>query len=217
MGKRSVPSSGSPTLVQELNLSCQGYKLIAGIDEAGRGAIAGPVVAGAVILSQSAGSAEWLTSVRDSKELTPSQRHALFDIIVGKAVAVGVGVVGADTIDDIGIVAATRLAMCQAVEQLACVPDFLLIDCIGLSELPIKQRSIVKGDKLSFSIACASIVAKVTRDRIMADLDRRYPGYGLADHKGYGTERHLAILRELGPSPIHRRSFAPVKEFVISP
>ncbi len=217
MNKRWVPSPEPPTLVQELCLSCQGYKLIAGIDEAGRGAIAGPVVAGAVILSQSVGDAEWSTSVRDSKELSPSQRRVLFDIITEEAVAVGVGIVSADIIDDIGIVAATRLAMCQAVEQLAYLPDFLLIDCVGLPELPIKQQSIVKGDKLSLSIACASIVAKVTRDRIMADLDRCYPGYGLADHKGYGTGRHLARLRQLGPSPIHRRSFAPVREFVVLP
>ncbi len=212
-----MPSLRPPTLTRELELNCHGYKLIAGVDEVGRGAIAGPVVAGAVILHQSVGSTDWSDLVRDSKELSPSQRSFLFNVIIREAVAVGVGIVDSETIDVIGIVAATRLAMCQAVRQLACPPDFLLIDCISLPELPIGQQPIVKGDKLSLSIACASIVAKVTRDRIMVDFDRRYPGYGLAGHKGYGTGYHLAQLRRLGPSPIHRRSFAPVRELVVLP
>lgn len=212
-----MPGLSPPTLTRELNLMCRGYKLIAGLDEAGRGAIAGPVVAGAVILPRSVGNADWSNLVRDSKELSLLQRSLLFDVISKEAAAIGVGIVDSETIDAIGIVAATRLAMCQAVRRLACSPDFLLIDYISLPELPIKQQPIVKGDKLSLSIACASIVAKVTRDRIMADLDRRYPGYGLAEHKGYGTERHLAQLRRLGPSPIHRRSFAPVRELLVSP
>lgn len=217
MVSRHRPNSELPTLANELNLCCQGYKLIAGVDEAGRGAIAGPVVAAAVILPQSISGASWSIWVRDSKELSPPQRSLLFDLIVKEAVAVGVGVVDSMTIDAIGILAATRLAMRDAVAKLACLPDFLLIDYVNLPQLTIEQKSIVKGDKLSLSIACASIVAKVTRDRIMTDLDRCYPGYGLAEHKGYGTEQHLARLRRLGPSPIHRCSFAPVRELNISP
>lgn len=211
-----MPSPDPPTLVCELNLISRGYKFIAGLDEAGRGAIAGPVVAGAVILPRSVENADWSALVRDSKELSPLQRSLLFDVISKEAVAVGVGVVDSETIDAVGIVAATRLAMCRAVRQLACPPDFLLIDCISLPELPIGQQPIVKGDKLSLSIACASIIAKVTRDRIMVDLDRCYPGYGLAEHKGYVTQQHLMQLYRLGPSPIHRCSFAPVKELMVS-
>jgi len=217
VARRRIPDSRLPTLDEELKLSYQGYKLIAGIDEAGRGAIAGPVVAGAVILPKSVGSASWLTLVRDSKELSPLQRNRLFEMITKEAMAVGIGVVDSKTIDAVGILTATQIAMCHAVASLAYLPDFLLIDCVTLPQLAIKQNSIVKGDKLSISIACASIVAKVTRDRIMADFDRSYPGYGLAEHKGYGTGQHLAQLRRLGPSPIHRRSFAPVKELVIPP
>lgn len=217
MNRRRVPGQELPGLTEEFKLLCQGYKYIAGLDEAGRGAIAGPVVAGAVILPWRVSNSGWLALVRDSKELSPSQRSFLFDLILKEAVAIGVGVVSAETIDSIGIVAATRLAMCQAVRELVCSPDFLLIDFVDLPELAIGQKPMVKGDKLSLSIACASIVAKVTRDRIMIDLDRRYPGYGLAEHKGYGTEHHIAQLRRLGPLPIHRRSFAPVRELVVLP
>ena len=217
MARRQLSNLGPPTLDEELKLSYQGYKLIAGIDEAGRGAIAGPVVAAVVILPQSVGSATWSTLVRDSKELSRVQRSLLFELIIKEAIGVGVGVVDPTTIDAIGILAATQLAMCNAVAKLPYVPDFLLLDCMKLPQLAIEQKSIVKGDKLSLSIACASIVAKVTRDNIMIDLDRRYPGYGLAEHKGYGTAKHLAQLRRLGPSPIHRCTFAPVKELAISP
>lgn len=206
-----------PTLAEELKLVCQGYRFIAGIDEAGRGAIAGPVVAGAVILPPSVGSMAWTSLVRDSKELSPARRCLLFDIIAREAVAIGIGIVDSTTIDTIGILAATKLAMCQAVGHLVCHPDFLLIDCVTLPQLTIAQKSIIKGDKLSVSIACASIVAKVTRDRIMTELDQRYPGYGLADHKGYSTGQHLAQLCRLGPSPVHRCSFAPVKELIVLP
>jgi|YelNatPaOPRAMG01_1025707.scaffolds.fasta_scaffold23288_3 ribonuclease HII len=217
MAKQRGRDQQLPTLTEELKLICQGYRFITGIDEAGRGAIAGPVVAGAVILPQSIGTMAWSSSVRDSKELSPSKRCLLFDIIVREAVAVGIGIVDSETIDTIGILAATKLAMCRAVGQLVYRPDFLLIDCVTLPQLTVAQKSIIKGDKLSLSIACASIVAKVTRDRIMIELDQCYPGYGLADHKGYGTGQHLAQLRRLGPSPIHRCSFAPVRELIALP
>jgi ribonuclease HII len=200
-----------PSLVEENGLSSQGYRLIAGIDEVGRGALAGPVVAAAVILPQFA-DFPWLKSVRDSKEIPPAKRESLFSLIEEGAVAIGIGNVAPEIIDSIGILNATKMAMCQAVEQLSCSPDFLLIDCLRLPQLRISQKPIIRGDKLCLSIACASIIAKVTRDRIMAELDQFHPGYGLAQHKGYGTKQHLSCLLQRGPSPIHRYSFAPVRE-----
>jgi ribonuclease HII len=205
------PVSEPPSLNEENGLSARGYRLIAGVDEAGRGALAGPVVAAAVILPQSA-SFPWLKSVRDSKEVPPAKREFLFDLIKQEAVSVSVGIIAPQTIDVIGILNATKIAMCHAVEQLACPPDFLLIDFLRLPQLRISQKPIVHGDKLCLSIACASIIAKVTRDRIMVELDQLHPGYGLAHHKGYGTRLHVSCLRQHGPSPIHRHSFAPVRE-----
>ena len=201
----------TPSLIEENGLSARGYRLVAGIDEAGRGALAGPVVAAAVILPQFP-DFPWLKSVRDSKEIPPAKRESLFCLIQQEAVASGVGVVPPQTIDLIGILNATKVAMCQAVEQLACSPDFLLIDWLTLPQLHISQKGVTRGDKLCLSIACASIIAKVTRDRIMIKLDRRYPRYGLAQHKGYGTRQHFSRLCEHGPSPIHRYSFAPIRE-----
>jgi ribonuclease HII len=200
-----------PSLVEESGLCDKGYRLIAGIDEAGRGALAGPVVAAAVILPPCP-VFEWLKSVRDSKELPAAKRESLFVLIKQDAIAVSVGIVASQTIDVIGILNATKIAMCHAVEQLASPPDYLLIDFLLLPQLRISQKGIVRGDKLCLSIACASIIAKVTRDRIMVELDQLHPGYGLADHKGYGTKKHVSCLRQNGPSPIHRHSFAPVKE-----
>jgi ribonuclease HII len=200
-----------PTLGEENGLSMQGYRLIAGVDEVGRGALAGPVVAAAVILPQLA-NFPWLSLVRDSKELPPAKRDILFIRIKEEAVAVGVGIVEHNVIDSTGILNATKIAMSQAVAKLAYSPDFLLIDALTISKLRTAQKGIIKGDKLCISIACASIIAKVTRDRIMIELDQLHPGYGLACHKGYGTKQHLACLQQLGPSPIHRRSFAPVRE-----
>jgi ribonuclease HII len=136
----------------------------------------------------------------------------LYDHIKQDAVALSVGIIAPQTIDVIGIVNATKIAMCHAVEQLTTPPDFLLIDFLRLPQLRIAQKPMVRGDKLCLSIACASIIAKVTRDRIMVDLDRLHPGYGLADHKGYGTKMHISCLLQNGASPIHRRSFAPVIE-----
>jgi len=200
-----------PSLVEEKELGTKGYVLVAGVDEAGRGALAGPVVAAAVILPPSP-KFRWLKSVRDSKELPKARRESLFDEIQRDAVSISVGIIAPQTIDVIGIVNATKIAMCHAVEQLATPPDYILIDFLRLPQLRISQKAIVRGDKLCLSIACASIIAKVTRDRIMVELDGQHPGYGLADHKGYGTKKHLSFLNQNGPSPIHRHSFAPVTE-----
>jgi len=204
-----------PNLDEEDKLKSQGYELIAGIDEVGRGALAGPVVAGAVILPNPA-NLPWLELVRDSKELNSRKRDSLFDLINKEAVAVGIGIIPPQTIDSINILKATKLAMMQAVEKLTRQPSFLLIDRITLSQCPIPQRGITRGDKLCLSIACASIIAKVTRDRIMEEFDQTYPGYGFARHKGYGTGKHISCLRKLGPSPIHRLYFAPVRNIITS-
>jgi ribonuclease HII len=204
-----------PNLYHENELKSQGYELIAGIDEVGRGALAGPVVAGAVILPHPA-NLPWFTLVRDSKELNYRKRESLFDLITKEAVAVGIGIIPPQMIDSINILRATRLAMMQAVEKLPKQPNFLLIDRLSLSQCPIPQRGITRGDKLCLSIACASIIAKVTRDRMMEEFDKTYPGYGFARHKGYGTGIHLSCLRKLGPSPIHRLYFAPVRKIIIN-
>ena len=209
--KSHKPTSEPPSLVEENGLSSRGYRLIAGIDEAGRGALAGPVVAAAVVLPQCADFPR-LRSVRDSKEIPAAKRDFLFPLIEEEAIAIGVGIVAPEIIDSIGIINATRIAMCQAVEHLTCSPDFLLIDWLSLPQLRISQKGIARGDKLCLSIACASIIAKVTRDRIMVELDVRYPAYGLAQHKGYGTRQHFSRLCQHGPSPIHRYSFAPIRE-----
>jgi ribonuclease HII len=189
----------------------RGYQLIAGIDEAGRGALAGPVVAAAVILPLPF-KADWQDDIRDSKQLTPARREHLYSRIREAAVAVGIGMVTHDVIDGHNIVIATRLAMRLAVADLTTAPHSLLIDYVRLTEIPLPQKSLIKGDQRCFSIACASIIAKVARDRLMTRLEQTYPGYELAVHKGYGTRGHLDKLRQHGPCPIHRRSFAPVRE-----
>jgi len=204
-----------PNLDEEDKLKAQGYEFIAGIDEVGRGALAGPVVASAVILPHPA-SLPWLGLVRDSKELDSRKRESLFALISKEAVAVGIGIVPSQVIDSINILKATKLAMMQAVEKLPKQPNFLLIDRVTLSQCPIPQRGITRGDKLCLSIACASIIAKVTRDRMMEEFDQIYPGYGFAQHKGYGTGGHISCLRKLGPSPIHRLYFAPVRNLIAS-
>ena len=198
-----------PTFDQEAVLQAQGYRLIAGVDEVGRGALAGPVMAAAVVLPLSA-DLPWLRLVRDSKQLSPKQRERVFDLVQRAGIPFGLGSVPHATIDEVGIVQATRMAMAQAVESLPSRPDFLLVDALSLPEVDLPQKGIIRGDQLSFSIACASIVAKVSRDRQMMELDGMYPGYGLARHKGYGTRQHLQCLGQLGPCAIHRRSFAPV-------
>jgi ribonuclease HII len=175
----------------------------------GRGALAGPVMAAAVILPLGA-DIPWLKLVRDSKQLSPRQRERVFDLVRGAGIPFGLGSVPHATIDKVGIVRATRIAMAQAVEALPSRPDFLLIDALTLPEVDLPQKGMIRGDQLSFSIACASIMAKVSRDRRMTEFDGVYPGYGLARHKGYGTRQHLQCLGQLGPCAIHRRSFAPV-------
>jgi len=218
-----------PNLREEMALYAEGYRHIAGLDEAGRGSWAGPVVAGAVILPivrldlsqepvlseacpEPCRRIEGLEGVRDSKQLTPRQRERQYGIIKSAALAMGVGIVPPEEIDRIGIVPATRQAMGRAIAQLAPPPDFLLVDYLSLPELSTShQKSITRGDALSLSIAAASIVAKITRDRLMVELGARYPGYGFARHKGYGTPQHRESLARLGPSPIHRLSFAPMR------
>lgn len=202
-----------PSLVEEVKLRAQGYQLIAGIDEVGRGALAGPVLAAAVILPCQIDT-PWLNQVKDSKQLSPAKRQLLFGHIYEVAISVGIGMVRHEVIDDQGIAKATRLAMKSAIDQLSPPPESLLIDYIRLPEVPLPQKGITNGDELCLSIACASIVAKVTRDRLMVELDKIYPGYGLAKHKGYGTKQHLSCLRRLGPSSIHRQSFRPVRDMI---
>jgi ribonuclease HII len=186
----------------------RGYRCVAGIDEAGRGPLAGPVVAAAVILP----AGLILPGVDDSKKLSPELRDALFEVISREALAVGVGFGDHELVDRINILQATLSAMRDAVLCLEPTPDFLLIDGISAIPMNIAQRTIKKGDSLSYSIAAASIIAKVTRDRLMVQYDALYPGYGFAAHKGYGAASHLAAIASLGPSPIHRKSFRGVKE-----
>jgi ribonuclease HII len=203
-----------PSFSEEEILAAQGYQRIAGIDEVGRGAIAGPVVAAAVILPRHI-EAPWLAEVRDSKLLTPARREFLCHHIREIAVSIGIGMIPHSLVDAHGIVRATRLAMKAAVEQLSPPAESLLIDYMRLPEVRLPQKGITNGDNLSFSIACASIVAKVARDKLMVEFDEVYPGYGLARHKGYGTRQHIASLCRLGPCPIHRQSFRPVREILL--
>lgn len=201
------------TLAFEQRARSRGYRLIAGIDEAGRGALAGPVVAAAVILPMGVR----IDGVDDSKKLSPEKRERLFDVIMSQALRVGVGMAGHRVIDRINILQATRLAMQEAVGKLSPQPDYLLIDGITTIASPLPQKTITKGDSLSLSIAAASIIAKVSRDRLMRELDQKYPGYGFAGHKGYGSSDHLEAIRRLGPSPVHRLTFGGVKEHVACP
>ncbi|MCS7283879.1 MAG: ribonuclease HII [Anaerolineae bacterium] len=199
-----------PDLSQEQELRACGYRWVAGVDEAGRGAWAGPVYAAAVVLPLDRSDLPaLLADVRDSKQLSPSQREALYPLIREVALAVGVGWAEVEEIHALGILAATRLAMVRAVAQLDKV-DALLIDHIHLPEIPLPQRSLSKADQRCLSVAAASIIAKVERDRKMVELDRQYPGYGFAAHKGYGTPQHRWALERLGPSPVHRRTWRPI-------
>jgi ribonuclease HII len=185
-----------------------GARMIAGIDEAGRGPLAGPVVAAAVVLPIGCS----LPGVDDSKKVPESKREILFDLIHREAIAVGVGISEAVVVDRINILQATLTAMRQAVEQLVVGADYLLVDGISRVPLDLPQQTLTKGESRSISIAAASIIAKVTRDRLMVQLDREFPGYGLADHKGYGTREHLAAIARLGPTTIHRLTFRGVRE-----
>jgi len=208
-----------PTLEEEVALLSQGYSFIAGVDEAGRGSLAGPVVAAAVILPLGIpfrfDPDECLAcfeGVRDSKQLPARERDRLFEVIMQHAVAVGVGIGSVEMIDERNILLATKYAMREALAQLTIPPQALLLDAIHLPGIELLQRSIIKGDALCLSIAAASIIAKVTRDRMMIQMHEHFPTYGFAQHKGYGTEYHLVALREHGATPHHRRSFAPVRE-----
>ena len=190
----------------------QGYCSVAGVDEAGRGALAGPVIAAAVVFPRGA----VIPGINDSKKLTPAQRDGLFGLIMDKALAVGVGSGDHLLIDRINILQATLSAMKDAVLSISPNPDYLIID--GISKIPVNihQRTIKKGDSTSISIAAASIIAKVTRDRLMEGFENQYPGYGFAGHKGYGCAAHLEAIARLGPCMIHRKTFRGVREHVKS-
>ena len=202
----SAPSSGL-----EEELRNQGFGLIAGIDEVGRGPLAGPVMAAAVILPQEL-DYPWVVDVRDSKVLTAATRDRLSFQIKEVSLAWCIGEASSREIDRIGIVAATQLAMCRAVRSMSPMPDCLVIDALELPDLDIPQYPVVHGDALCRSIASASIVAKVERDRLMKSLDPRYPEFGFVRNKGYGTPEHLAALEHNGPCDIHRKSFAPIRK-----
>jgi ribonuclease HII len=173
----------------------------------------GPVVAAAVIMPENI-KARWKSRVRDSKQLSPEVREYLSPFIKETAISFGIGSTPNDIIDTVGIARATCIAMISAIQQLAPQPQFVLIDYVRLHELMIPQKGIIRGDSLCFSIACASIIAKVYRDRMVIEMDGDYPGYGFAGHKGYGTREHIACLREKGPCPLHRRSFRPVSDII---
>jgi ribonuclease HII len=205
-----------PTLIHEKRLWHDGYRRVAGLDEAGRGAWAGPVVAAAVILPPDDPElALRLKGVRDSKTLTAPRRGVLLEVVQQHALAWGIGAVPSAEIDELGIVWATRKAMSLALRALSSPADYLLIDHLTLPDVPLPQYSLPKGDVRILSIAAASIVAKVSRDRMMIDLDTRFPGYGFCQHKGYGTEQHQRALAALGPCALHRLSFAPLQELIV--
>ena len=193
-------------LAYEKELYTQGIQLIAGVDEVGRGPLAGPVVAAAVILPENCK----IPGLNDSKKIPKSKHKEIYEAVLQNAIAIGIGVKDNQVIDQVNIYEATKLAMMEAIGQLEPQPQHLLIDAMRL-DLPISQTSIIKGDANSLSIAAASIVAKVTRDQMMEEFDREYPGYDFAQNAGYGTAKHLAGLEQLGVTPIHRRSFEPVK------
>lgn len=194
--------------VFEKKARAQGYQIVAGVDEAGRGPLAGPVVAAAAILNEQ----NPIAGLDDSKKLTPKKRDTLFEILQAEAVAWGVGMAGPAEIDDINILQASLLAMKRAVDDMSSQPDFLLIDGLFKIPSPLPQEPITKGDSRSASIAAASIIAKVTRDRLMQAYHETYPEYGFAGHKGYPTKAHKAAIRQYGCCPIHRRTFKGVKE-----
>lgn len=208
MARRYADLPPCPNLAFEQALWKAGVRLVAGIDEAGRGPLAGPVAAAAVILPADPQVEERLQGVRDSKQMSPSARQAARLRIIEAAQAWGVGFASAQEIDELGIFPATRLAAQRAMDGLALYPEYLLLDYLFLRESSLPQTSLIKGDCRSLSIAAASVLAKTARDAVMLELDAQYPGYGLAAHKGYGTVAHRQAIRLLGPCPIHRRSFA---------
>ena len=187
----------------------KGYKYVCGIDEVGRGPLAGPVVTACVVMPYD----EMISGVFDSKKVTKKNRERLYDEILSSALSVGISVVNQDTIDKINILNATKLGVKIALEGLKQRPDVIMVDALNnMDTLGIPYDSIIKGDAKCYSIAAASIIAKVYRDRLMKIYDKAYPGYGFADHKGYPTEEHIKAIEKLGPTPIHRMSFAPLKK-----
>lgn len=212
---RKAASKPSKRFAYERALLAQGCSAIAGVDEAGRGPLAGPVVAAAVIFPAErirlGLRGEW-RGLNDSKQLSEKQRELFFELISSQDdILRAVAVVDVETIDRVNILQATHRAMNQAIAQLSCEPQHVLVDGLRVPSLRWPHTPIVEGDSLSYSIAAASVLAKVTRDRMMHAYDREFPGYGFASHKGYGTEQHLEALARQGPCPIHRRSFAPVR------
>jgi ribonuclease HII len=207
-GRRNPSQPDRPTLDREDELRRAGHRLIAGIDEAGRGAWAGPVVAAAVILDPA--EVSHLAGVNDSKQLSPRQRDRLYQIIIDHCVAYGLGQSSGEEIDSIGILPATRLAMQRAVNALAPQPDALIIDAVRLPQVSKPQVVFNFADSISLSVAAASILAKVSRDRLLVELDAQYPAYQFARHKGYGTQIHRAALQSVGPCAVHRQSFKPI-------
>lgn len=195
----------------EKSLYARGIELIAGVDEVGRGPLAGPVVAAAVILPKLCK----IKGLNDSKKIPKSKHEAIYNQVMKEAVAVGIGMKDNYVIDDVNIYEATKLAMIEAIEKLNPQPEHLLIDAMNL-DLPIEQTSIIKGDANSLSIAAASIIAKVTRDKMMADYEQEFPGYAFAKNAGYGTKEHLSGIDKFGVTPIHRRSFEPIKSIIKS-
>lgn len=209
-----------PSFKEEQKLRRKGHRFIVGIDEAGRGPLAGPVVAAAVIFSPQTfnfygRSRDWTRLVKSSKKLTARKREELYKIIIKEAVDWKVGIVSEKVVDKINIFQASLLAIERALRKLKSQPDFLLVDGkFTLINYPVNQKAVVRGDEKVFSISAASIIAKVTRDRIMKNLDKKYPVYGFKKHKGYGTRLHFARLNKYGPCQIHRQSFKPVKKLI---
>lgn len=199
--------------IHEKRLSVNGFSRIAGVDEAGRGPLAGPVVAAACILAKDS----YFEHLNDSKQLTPEMRERLYiEITSHPETRFGIGIIDVDTIDRVNILQATFLAMRQAVAEMRTAPDYLLIDGNQVPVFDIPVLAIVEGDSHSISIAAASILAKVTRDRMMVESDRKWPAYGFKKHKGYATAEHVEAIRKYGPCPIHRKSFEPVKSYYAS-
>ena len=193
----------------EKNIYKEGYKNICGIDEAGRGPLAGPVVVASVIMPANS----MIEGVNDSKKISENKREKLYEIITKEAISYGVGIINQEEIDEINILNATKKGLTNSLKELKIKPDIILVDALNnIDTLGIPYRSVIKGDAKIYAIACASIIAKVTRDRIMKEWDKIYPQYGLASHKGYGTAKHISAIKEYGLCPLHRRSFT--KKFV---
>jgi ribonuclease HII len=201
-----------PHLQKEIALFKQGYRFIAGLDEAGRGAWAGPVVAAAVILPVDRPELSTiLHGLNDSKKLTPQQRNKFFIVVQNTALAVAVGVALPQLVDEVNVVQATRHAMGEALAKLNIVPTYLLLDHLQLPAVNLPQDAFPKADGISLTVSAASVIAKVTRDRLMVELSRQYPGYGFERHKGYGTPGHHEALQKLGPCAVHRSSYRPIQ------